>query len=136
MTVHRVPRKVLTLLVPTGGIIRPAPKENLCHIFIGRNFFFNLWWLFKFKPLTNPSEVRFFIYYKKFWKICYQKYLVSSNFDSKIWKKVIFSHFFTKTKHFPHKFESYITSAFYKPLKCIIFPPGGFVAVQSARPQQ
>ena len=58
---YGVKKVILTLLVPTGGIIRPAPKENLCHIFIGRNFFFNLWWLFKFKPLTNPSEVRFFL---------------------------------------------------------------------------
>ena len=58
----------LTLLVPTGGIIRPAPKENLCHIFIGRNFFFNLWWLFKFKPLTNLSKVRFFFIIKIFEK--------------------------------------------------------------------
>ena len=82
-------------------------------IFISRNFFFNLWWLFKFKPLTNPSEVRFFFYYKNVWEICYQKYLVSSNFGPKFEKKWFSPIFFTKTKHFPHQFESYITSAFY-----------------------
>ena len=77
------------------------------------------------------------------WEICYQKYLVSSNFGPKFEKKWFSPIFFTKTKHFSHPFESYITSAFYwyiwqwnKPPKCIIFPPGGFVALQSARAQQ
>ena len=41
------------------------------------SIFFNFWLFFKLIPLTNPSKVRFLVYYKKNSEIWDQRFLVS-----------------------------------------------------------
>ena len=55
----------LTLSLPRGGEISPPPTKIESYSFKDASIFSNFWWFFKLIPLTNPSKVRFLVYYKK-----------------------------------------------------------------------
>ena len=72
----RVP-EALTLSPPRGGEISPPPTKIESYSLMDVSIFFNFWLFFKLIPLTNPSKVRFLVYYKKTSEIWDQRFLVS-----------------------------------------------------------
>ena len=64
------------------------------YLFIAGPIFFSYWLFLLLKPLTNPSEVRFLVYYKKFWEILDQSTLLWLIFQSKNQEILVFSLFF------------------------------------------
>ena len=77
----------LTLSPPRGGEISPPPTKIEIYSFKDVSIFFNLWLFFQLIPLTNPSKVRFLVYYKKNFRNLRSKISSQPLFGLKLEKK-------------------------------------------------